>query len=158
VSTWADVEVGDEVKGRDGNAWAVEKIANKNKGLLRAATIIRGDKSFDVEMPTGRDVEILSKGAPQIKGVEPTDLAAAVVTSTIGGEVIKVDDGTRLPPRSPRTFQHVGSLLGHLYVEHGIRDLPTASKAAHVHAEHHEAVLRREALQGYRDHTHDLGE
>lgn len=163
LPTWKDVEVGDTVRGKDGKGWAVESVVNKDKGLNRVAVIgsTQGaPRAFTVTVKANAPVDIMEKGAPTIKDVRPDDLAAAVVTSTIRGEVIlrSDDSGLGLPPSAPKTFQHVGSLLGHLYIEHGIRDLPTPAKAAGAHDDHHESILGGDPAvrQGYRDHVHDL--
>ncbi len=163
MTTWADVNVGDVVEGRGGTSWVVEEIRNKDKGATRAVKMMQPatGKDFAKDMPSTMAVTILERGAPKIAGVDPVDLATATVTSRLAGEVILESKPGDVVPRCPRTFTHVGSLLGHLYIEHGVHDLPAASKAQAAHDEHHALVRspdRAEPAYGYRGHTHDLGE
>jgi hypothetical protein len=153
MSTWADVALGDMVIGKDGHEWLVGKIANVEKGTRRRVTVTRDNKEHDITVPADAEVVIAAQAAPVIKGVDPLDLATAVVTSTIGGEIIKHVDPADIVPRVPRTFAHLGSALAHLYLEHGVRDVTTRKAYDERHAALHASVPH----EGYRDHTHDLG-
>ncbi len=151
MTTWTDVEVGDILKGRDNKDWEVLLTATRKAVGKRTVTLkrITDGRVLTVEMPMDGPVPIVEKAAPAIPGVDPDELAAAVVTSTIGGEVIlrSVEDDPF--PRAPRDFGHPGALLSHLYIMHGVRQFPVRAADAmklHVH----------DGGEGYRDHTHDL--
>lgn len=156
MSTWAEVEVGDVVRGKEALPWIVTGLAEVRATKQRSVTLrskVEPDKTWKGKVTPGGTVVIVEKGAPAIPKVDPQELAVAVVKATIGTEVLSEKHGTDPILHCPKEYEHPGSLLAHLYVHHAIRDLPTHRKdAEQIHTHHPEG----DALIGYVDHTHDL--
>ncbi len=149
--TWADVEVGDILKGRDRKDWEVTLTARGKTPGSRTVVLKRVEdgKQHSGSVPLKGSVTLVERASPAIPGVSPDELAAAVVTSTIGGEVILRSVEGDPFPRAPREFGHPGALLSHLYIMHGVRQFPArAADAAKLHI--------HDGGEGYLDHTHDL--
>lgn len=152
MTTWGDVEVGDLIKGKQDQPWQVTRIIELRKDKKRKVTIVNQtepDKDWTGEVGLDAAIVILEKGAPAIPQVDPNELAVTVVQSVVGGERISERHGADPILHCPKYYEHVGTLLAHLYVHHGHRDLPTRREDAdslHVH----------DGGVGYIDHTHDL--
>ncbi len=143
-TTWADVLEGDRVEDKGGRTWTVAKIANKPKTKQRVISLEDGEKTASITVSVASEVKIVEKALPSLPGVDPQELAAAVVQSRLGGEVILTDGPDYYGvPKCPREFLHPGARLAHLYTMHGIKNPKLDSPHEH------------EGGPGYLTHTHE---
>ena len=144
MTTWAEINEGDVVLGGDSKQWAVEGVT-RGKALKVKIRRLKDGKEYAFEPAPSKDVTRISEGAPKIKGIDPTDLAVAVVSARApGSEVLSDEKPGDLVPSVPAKFRTPGAYLAHLYAFHGIKD-PKLDDPRHVH----------EGGEGYHDHIHE---
>lgn len=144
MPTWAQVNEGDRVKDKGGRIWTVASLANKPKTKQRLVGLEDGEKTAKITVSVIGQVEVVEEALPEFEGVDPQELAAAVVQSRIGGEVILTDGPEQYGvPKCPATFLHPGAFLAHVYTMHGIQK--PKLDAPHEHT----------GGPGYVSHTHE---
>lgn len=144
MTTWADVDPGDLVIGKNDSLWAVEDIDHTTgKVVLRNATT---DRLVEQVVPLTNAVGI------SVRRDEQMDAAVALTKVYLRGEEIarRNEDGRVM---TPPVFVHPGSVLSHLYVFHN-RPLPFDSPSLEaLIAEHH--AMHERGLSISEDHVHD---
>lgn len=144
MSTWADVDKGDLVIGKNDSLWSVEDIDHTTgKVVLRNCT---NDRLVEQVVPLTNNVGI------SVRAVDVEDAAVALTKVSLGGEVIarRTEDGRVM---TPPVFAHPGSLLSHLYVFHA-RPLQVDSPSLEALTAEHFAMHER-GLSIREPHEHD---
>lgn len=135
---WAEVEIGDIIKGKDGYSWTVTEKVGKRFTLER-----EGKNPFSGE-PSGT-VEVISSRRMD------EEMAIATTQVVLGGVIIarKMKDGIDLVPSN---FPEPGSLLAHAHLYHSAKGDGEATLSTLI-TWHDE--LHRATGAGFIQHHHD---
>lgn len=145
----SECRTGTEIEDRNGVRWTVAEFSpDRSRARIEGVTV-KGSHVMDSE----REVEVVFEPDAPIPGVDDLDVAAYRLTAQLGAEKVAAitEDGRHY---APATFEHVGSMLAHLAVMHGM-DVSSASQTMPELRRIHSADHSEKASSQYIKHVHN---